>query len=124
MAWTLSNNQFTVDLGHGLGFSLRLNSPPAFQDRSITEVAKVGGLVTLSGRITEVDPGDKFILDVDWGDGTTKTYTFPAGSDGKLVEVTHRYDRPSPTGEPYLVTAIWHDPQVVPATPPSSRSMW
>ncbi|VTR95217.1 calcium-binding protein : VCBS repeat-containing protein OS=Synechococcus sp. PCC 7502 GN=Syn7502_00897 PE=4 SV=1: HemolysinCabind: HemolysinCabind: HemolysinCabind [Gemmata massiliana] len=110
------------------------NTAPAFQNRSITSRAVAGDVVTLSGRITEPDRADKFILEVNWGDGTSDTYTFPRGSDGRLVEVTHRYGRPSPNGQPYRVTALWHDPhgagnsaeftvEVLPPQPASAKAL-
>jgi Ca2+-binding RTX toxin-like protein len=108
--WALTNGVVSVNLFDGLAFSFNFNTAPAFEARTITEVARAGDVVTLSGVITEVDPLDEFILDVDWGDGTTETFTFPEGSDGDRVSVTHRYPEASPEGQPYVVTATWRDP--------------
>ena len=105
-----NNNQFFVSLPSLLSFTARISSAPAFAQRSITERAKVGGLAMPRGRITEADRHDKFLLTVNWGDGTVTRHTFPPGSDGRLVEVTHRYRKPSPEGRPYKVTAAWSDP--------------
>src|SRR5262249_46730343 len=59
------------------------------------------------------DPLDRFILEVDWGDGTpTETFTFPAGSDGATVQVSHRYRDDAPGGTPaddYAIHLFWHD---------------
>lgn len=107
----IENNRFVAHLPLGIVLSGRLNAGPAFADRSITERAAVGEVVTLRGRITDPDTTDAFILTVDWGDGTTTTHRFPPGSDGRVVEVTHRYARPSPTGRPFKVVATWADPQ-------------
>lgn len=106
-----ADHRFLLNLPAGITISGRLNAGPAFADRSITERAAVGEVVTLRGRITDPDTTDAFILTVDWGDGTTTTHTFPPGSDGRVVEVTHRYTRPSPPGRPFKVVATWADPQ-------------
>ena len=89
----------------------RVSTPPAFQNRSITPSVTEGGVVTLSGLITEPDNEDTFFLDVDWGDGNTETFTFAPGSPHQ-VAVSHRYLNDAPTYSPidtYPVRMVWHD---------------
>ena len=89
----------------------RVSTPPAFEHRSITPVITEGGFVTLSGLITEPDVEDTFFLDVNWGDGTTETFTFAPGSP-RQVSVAHRYldDAPSGTArDAYSVHLEWRD---------------
>ena len=84
-----------------------MDTPPAFQNRSLTASILEGQVATLTGTITEHDPLDTFFLDVNWGDGTpVQTYTFPPGSHGQTVSVTHRY---LDNGN-FNVFALWRDP--------------
>jgi hypothetical protein len=84
-------------------------SAPAFTNRMITSPAGRGSAATLSGIITEPDPGDTFFLDVDWGDGTPRqTFTFAPGSfvSGTTVaQVQHTY---SHVGH-YHIRLTWRD---------------
>ena len=51
--------------------TIDFNSTPALHDRAVSPATVGRGrAVTLSGVITEPDPGDAFELDIDWGDGT------------------------------------------------------
>lgn len=70
---------------------LTRDTAPAFANRTLTPRIDEGGIATLSGTITEPNAGDTFYLDVNWGDGTTETFTYPPGSNGLRVDVTHRY---------------------------------
>jgi hypothetical protein len=87
----------------------RVVAAPAFADRTVTPRVARGAAATLSGIITEPDPGDTFFLDVNWGDGTpTQTYTFPAGtfvSGTTRAAVQHTYAR---VGK-YEVRFTWRD---------------
>lgn len=89
----------------------RVNAAPAFQNRSLPRVIKEGDVATLKGVITEADPEDTFFLDVNWGDGTIETFTFPPGSP-RQVAVSHRYLQSSTNGgNPgyFTVHAAWRD---------------
>jgi hypothetical protein len=89
------------------GEHINNNTAAAFKDRTVTSPAGEGGLATVSGTITDPDPQNPFTLVVDWGDGTAaQTYTFPAGSDGRRVSISHRY-RDNGT---YDVALSWRDP--------------
>ena len=82
---------------------------PAFANRKVTSPIRRGSRATLSGIITEPDPGDTFFLDVNWGDGTkTETFRFAAGtfiSGETLAKVTHRYKH---VGK-YHIRLTWRD---------------
>jgi hypothetical protein len=82
---------------------------PAFLNRKVTSPIRRGAEATLSGIITEPDPGDTFFLDINWGDGTkTQTFTFAPGtfiSGETLAKVTHRYKR---AGK-YHIKLTWRD---------------
>jgi hypothetical protein len=89
------------------GEHINNNTTAAFKDRTVTSPVGEGDLATVSGTITDPDPQNPFTLVVDWGDGTpVQTYTFPAGSDGRRVSVSHRY-RDEGT---YSIALSWHDP--------------
>ena len=65
---------------------------------------------TLSGDISEISPLDSFMLQVDWGDGTVMTYSYPAATT--MFSETHQYldDDPPGTGsDVYTVTVILAD---------------
>lgn len=95
-SFTASGFTFTISYVGGTGNDVVItharNTAPAFQGRQVTPVISEGGTVTLSGRITEPDRSDIFILEVNWGDGTrTKRYVFNPRR-GLDVSVQHRYD--------------------------------
>jgi hypothetical protein len=82
-----------------------------FPDRAVTAVVTEGGFATLTGRISEPDPLDFFILDVNWGDGTpTETYTYPPGSP-RDIRIRHRYlDNPAGTlSGQFPISLSWRD---------------
>jgi hypothetical protein len=90
-----------------VGEHINNNTPAAFQNRTVTSPIAEGSLATLSGTITDPDPGDPFTLVVNWGDGSpTQTYTFPPGSNGQGVSVTHRYRDDGA----YTIALSWTDP--------------
>src|SRR5262249_30584457 len=105
----------TVVRGQGIGriFNDDFVFVPAFQNRSLTPVVNEGESATLTGTIVQPDPHAVFILEVNWGDGTpTETFTFPPGSDGTTVHVSHRYTDDNPSGTPadsYTVHVSSHD---------------
>ncbi len=82
---------------------------PAFANRKVTSPIRRGSRATLSGIITEPDPGDTFFLDVNWGDGTkTQTFRFAPGtfvSGETVAKVTHRYKHPGK----YHIRLTWRD---------------
>ena len=107
-------------------------SAPAFVDRTITAPVALGQPTKVSGIITEPDAGDTFFLHVNWGDGNSETFEFPAGSfvsGVTRVTVEHVY---SHVGK-YQISLTWRDQtglsnddntlvaKVLPATP-SHRS--
>src|SRR5439155_18061591 len=81
---------------------------PAFAQRAVTPLVERGTAAKLSGIITEPDAGDTFFLDVNWGDGTKQTFTYPPGSfvSGQTqVAVQHVYRK---AGN-YHVRSTWRD---------------
>jgi autotransporter-associated beta strand protein len=85
------------------------NTAPRFPNRTITSPVAEGGLVTITGDISEPDPGDLFFLDVNWGDGSAlETYTFQGSSP--QASVTHRYaDDSGSSATSYTVRLLWRD---------------
>ncbi len=86
------------------------NQHPAFGDRAVTPAIFVGQTATLTGIITEQVPGQPFVLEVNWGDGTpTQTFVTNPGPDGTTngtrVEIQHRY-LTIPGGQPEVVDPI------------------
>ncbi len=73
------------------------NVAPTLQELSATNVNEHGS-TTLTGKI--IDPGtqDTFTLEVNWGDGTTQSFTYPAGTT--TFSETHQYVDDNPTGTP------------------------
>lgn len=109
----LVNSQaFTIDYNGGDGNDIVItrNNAPAFANRTLTPVVTEGGIATLSGTITEPNPGDTFFLDVDWGDGTQMTYRFGPGSS-RQVQVQHTYLDDEIAGQDDLVDVklVWRD---------------
>jgi hypothetical protein len=81
---------------------------PAFANRTVTPLVERGSAAKLSGIITEPDAGDTFFLDVNWGDGTKQTFTYPPGSfvSGQTqVSVEHVYRKKGT----YHVRFTWRD---------------
>jgi uncharacterized repeat protein (TIGR01451 family) len=78
------------------------NVAPTLSNLSLTSAVDEGGTATLSGQIQ--DPGvlDSFNLTVDWGDGSTDTYSLPAGTTA--FTQTHQYldDKPSGTAQNHI----------------------
>lgn len=72
------------------------NANPTLSNVTLTSTVE-GGTATLSGNISDPGIDDSFTLDVDWGDGTTDTYNFAAGTTE--FSETHQYldDNPSAT---------------------------
>jgi hypothetical protein len=100
----------TIADGQGVGVILNDDPVPALRDRSVTPQVAEGSVATLRGTISLAAPQDQFILEVSWGDDSpTQVVTFPAGSDGQVVELSHRYANNNPAGTPYTVHAAWHN---------------
>jgi hypothetical protein len=98
--------QFEILYGPSDVFVVHQNTGSAFQNRSITSSVTEGSVATLRGTIVEPDRPDSFILEVTWGDGSpTQTFTFPPGSNGQQVQVTHTYVDEGV----YTAHLFWHD---------------
>ena len=83
----------------------RFNHSPVLSNLVVTPVNE-GDIATLSGEISDPDEGDTFTLDINWGDGQSQSFDYPAGTHS--FELTHRYldDPPAgaPFGDDYLIT--------------------
>ena len=107
---TINGQAFTITYKGGTGNDVvltHINTPADFRDRSITTVVGENGLVTLKGTIVEVDPKDSFKLTINWGDGKSQIFNSAAGSNGRLVSLSHSYI--SGRVAPYIVTLTWQD---------------
>jgi autotransporter-associated beta strand protein len=102
-----TGQQFVITYGPQDVFLTPQDTAPKFANRSVTSPINEGGVTTLAGTITEPDPRDSFTLVVNWGDSSpVQTLTFPAGSNGQMVQVSHVYKHDGR----YTVHASWHDP--------------
>jgi hypothetical protein len=66
----------------------------AFLQRTVTSKVRVGQTASISGTIFAPDAGTSFFVDVDWGDGTKQTFSFPPGtftSGTTRVSLNHVY---------------------------------
>jgi hypothetical protein len=105
---TSTGQQFEIAYGVNDVFLTPRNTAAAFSNRSVASSVTEGAVATLRGTVVEPDPLDTFTLVVDWGDGSpVQTFTFPAGSNGRLVQVSHVYG----DNGVYVVHASWHDSQ-------------
>jgi hypothetical protein len=101
----------------GQTFKLTDNSSSMFPNRAVTPQVVAGGVATLTGTISDKDPTDEFILDVDWDDGTAEErFVFqPDGTgpvNGRPVALTHRYldtDPEGPAVTHHTIHLRWQD---------------
>ena len=85
------------------------NADPALTGLSATDPNE-GGATLLSGSISDAGVDDTFTLIVDWGDGSSDTFTYPAGTTS--FSESHQYDDDNPTGtdgDPYDITVTLSD---------------
>jgi hypothetical protein len=66
---------------------------PTLGSVAISGASDVGDTGTLRGTISAPNPQEGFTLDVDWGDGSTGSYTLDAGTTS--FSETHQFDAPS-----------------------------
>lgn len=103
---------FTITYRGGSGNDVVItrNTPPAFENITITPEIMEGQSVVVTGHITEPDPLNTFFLDVNWGDGSpVQTFRFAPGSP-RDIRVWHRYlDDPDGPNDRYRVTLHWRD---------------
>lgn len=96
--------------GNGNDVVITRNTPPAFENITITPEIIEGQSVVVTGHITEPDPLNTFFLDVNWGDGSpAQTFRFAPGSP-RDIRVWRRYlDDPDGPNDRYRVTLHWRD---------------
>lgn len=110
-------NGFTLQISYrgGTGNDVVLthlsNSAPAFQNRTVTPTISEGGIVTITGLITEPDASDLFTLVVDWGDGNAPEEFQFDPARGRDVAVQHRFlDDPNGQGSnERIISLLWRD---------------
>src|SRR5204863_3942924 len=108
---TINGEKYIITYHGGDGNDVVLirDAAPAFQNRTLTPTINEGSIATLTGTITEPDPGDTFYLDVNWGDGNSQTYVVPPNAS-RDVSVTHLYkDDPAGSNDVFNVHLVWHD---------------
>jgi autotransporter-associated beta strand protein len=93
--------------GDGNDVTLKRNTRPTFVNRTVTSPILEGDTATLTGTIVDPDPLDTFHLDVDWGDGIVKTFSF-SGADGETVNITHTYEDENDDDQ-YVIRLTWRD---------------
>lgn len=104
------SNSLSIPVANATLTVNHVNSPAAFQNRSITPSITEGGMVFVKGHITDRDTQDPFFLDVDWGDGTALQHYYFAPGTPRDIKVGHRYlDNPTDTDDKYTVHLSWHD---------------
>ena len=74
------------------------NVRPRLTDVAATPLIHEGDALYLSGAITDPGTADSFMLQVTWGDGSTSTYHYPAGTTA--FRETHLYADDDPTSTP------------------------
>lgn len=80
--------------------SVRVNNlAPTLSNVAVTPAIDENGVVTLSGNIADSGTRDTFVLTVDWGEGTSQPFSYPAGTTH--FDVTHRYRDDNPTATPF-----------------------
>jgi PKD repeat protein len=85
------------------------NTPPTLMNVAATSPIDENDSTTLTGDINDADD-DPMELVVNWGDGTTMTYTYPSGTTA--FTETHQYLDDDPTATPsdlYGITLILDD---------------
>ncbi|MCA9247387.1 MAG: hypothetical protein KDA42_09740, partial [Planctomycetales bacterium] len=115
---TLQDGYYTLGIGTSTTTLTTLikNVDPQITNLAATPMINEDGTVTLVGQIVDPSPDDTFTVDVDWGDGTVETFTYPAGTTA-LAE-THRYLDDTPTGTPqdtFVISATIRDDDFVAA---------
>lgn len=77
---------------------------PSIANLDSTSPIDENDTATLSGDIDDVNAGESFQLDVDWGDGTVMSYTYPVGATS-FAEM-HQYLDDDPSGTPSDVYTV------------------
>jgi autotransporter-associated beta strand protein len=95
----IGNNDFVLTRG---------NATALFPNRFVTPQIVAGGVVTLTGIVSDPDRKDTFILHINWGDGSpVETKVYPPSFQGKQVYLRHRYL--TSQEDPYVIQLNWHD---------------
>jgi hypothetical protein len=71
---------------------------------AVADIIDENDYAAVSGTITDPGTEDTFTVVIDWGDGSSDTYDYPAGTT--VYSETHRYPDDDPTGTPSDVYPI------------------
>src|SRR5262249_49765398 len=85
------------------------NVAPQIQNLAATNVDEIGS-TTRTGNIDDSGTKDTFTLEGKWGDGSTQTFTYAAGTTD--FSETHKYLDDDPTGtasDPYTISVTLKD---------------
>jgi uncharacterized repeat protein (TIGR01451 family) len=74
------------------------NQAPTLSNVTFPATLDEGDTAMLTGNINEISPLDTFTLLVDWGDGITETFNYPAAATA--FTETHSYPDDDPSGTP------------------------
>ncbi len=77
------------------------NVLPQLKDVVVTTPISEGGIATLTGTIVDPGAGDTHVLVVAWGDGTTDTFHYGAGT--AAFRETYRYRNNQALDAPYII---------------------
>jgi uncharacterized repeat protein (TIGR03803 family) len=81
----------------GVGVMVVPLSAPVLSNVAVTSLINENDVATLTGNITDPNPGDTFTLNVDWGDGSpAQVFNYPAGTTS--FNQTHQYLDDNPSG--------------------------
>ncbi|KXB06930.1 hypothetical protein AKJ52_01315 [candidate division MSBL1 archaeon SCGC-AAA382C18] len=75
-----------------------INADPTVTATVDSDTVDENGAVTVSGTITDSGTRDNFTVVIDWGDGISSSYSYPAGSTD--YSETHQYLDDNPTETP------------------------
>jgi len=99
---------YTGSIGNNDVVLTRTTAGAFFPNRSVTPQIVEGGVVTLTGIVSDPDRKDIFILQINWGDGSpVETRVYPPSMQGKQVYLRHRYL--TSKVDPYEIQLNWHD---------------
>ena len=115
--FNVNGNSLQISYVGGTGNDVVLtaaSAPPTLSNVAITPaVLDEGGFVTLSGDIDDPGNADSLALQVNWGDGNTETFTYPAGTTS--FSETHPYTDDEPSGtssDDYTIQLLLSDEDI------------
>ncbi len=74
------------------------NQAPMLLNLALSSPVNEGSTATLSGEMSDPNPADTFVLNVDWGNAITSSVSLPAGTSA--FTLTHSFIDDNPSGSP------------------------